>query len=94
MKQYDDTNSGVLFKNKEQREGHKDPNMQGRINIDGTDYWLSAWTRTPNAGGDQFLSLAVGDPVQPANHQAPPRQQNKPAAPAADNDFVDDDIPF
>lgn len=42
-KQYDNTNTGRLWKNKKQREGKNDPDYKGDINLGGADYWLSGW---------------------------------------------------
>jgi uncharacterized protein (DUF736 family) len=58
MSDYDNTNSGALFKN-DRKETDKHPDMRGSIDVGGVEYWISAWTKTPKAGGDKFLSLAV-----------------------------------
>lgn len=84
---YDNTNSGTLFKN-DKREKEEHPTHTGQINIDGKEYWLSAWVvevkkaDSPRVG-QKFFSLRVkpkeaggGTPSTPMN-----------------NDF-DDDIPF
>jgi uncharacterized protein (DUF736 family) len=76
MTDYDNTNSGVLFAN-DKREKDTHPNMTGKINVDGVDYWLSAWTKT-SKNGNKFLSLSV----KPMEARAEP-------APA---DFIDDDL--
>lgn len=81
------TNSGVLFKN-DRKEKPTHPDYTGRINIEGTEHWLSCWLKDGAKG--KFMSLAIGDPVrQQSNktHSAPSRQSS------AASDF-DDDIPF
>ena len=50
-------NSGVLFKN-DKKEGEKDPDYKGNINVGGTEYWLNAWIKTSKAGA-KFMSLSV-----------------------------------
>lgn len=67
--QYDNTNSGVLFKN--QSENEKAPAYKGKINVDGKDYELAAWIREGKSG--KFMSLKVQEPRQ---KQAPQKDFN------------------
>ena len=60
MTQYDNTNTGVLFRN-DQAGNDKRPNYKGKINVNGVDYELAGWTRT-GASGVPFLSLKVQTP--------------------------------
>jgi len=62
MTDYDNTNRGVLFTNNK-REKDTHPHMTGKINIEGKDYWISAWGKTSQKG-DRFLSLSV-NPMEP-----------------------------
>ena len=41
MSEYDNTNRGVLFKN-DRKESDSHPDYKGQINVDGTEFWLSA----------------------------------------------------
>lgn len=88
--QYDNTNSGILAKN-ERKEKDAHPDLSGSINVDGKEYWLSAWRKTGKSGkldGKTFFSLSV----KPKEERG---QRNAPAsAPSQQNDFADDDIPF
>lgn len=85
-RQYDNTNRGALFRNaRKEKDTH--PDHQGTINVDGKDYWLSAWVKTSKKGA-KFFSLSV----KPKEVNAPPREPAD-SAPAPSNDF-DDDIPF
>ena len=65
---YDNTNSGALFRN-EDKQSDKHPDYRGSINVDGVDYWLSAWMKTSKKG-ERFMSLAVKpkDQRQAARH--------------------------
>lgn len=54
---YDNTNSGVLFEN-DQKGNEKAPNRKGTINVEGKEYWISAWDKTSQKGQD-YISLSV-----------------------------------
>ena len=99
MTQYDNTNTGALFRN-DQAGNDKRPNYKGKVNVGGIDYELAGWTRT-GASGVPFLSLKVQTPRPKPT--APPQQVSaspvkawqgaKSQLPDA-QPFVDDDIPF
>lgn len=81
MSDYDNTDTGVLFKN-ERKKSDKHPDYTGSINIGGTEYWLSAWIKEGKKG--KFMSLAIGDEKEARHERTNPRQR----------DEIDDDIPF
>jgi hypothetical protein len=56
--QFDNTNRGVLFNERDKKQTDKDRDYGGSININGTEYWLSAWLRTSKKGL-RFLSLSI-----------------------------------
>lgn len=56
MTQYDNTNRGALFR-KANRTNDKQPEYDGSINVEGVDYWLSAWLKDGKNG--KFFSLSV-----------------------------------
>jgi hypothetical protein len=55
---YDNTNKGALFSEGDKKTTDTDRDYGGTINIDGTEYWLSAWIKTSKRG-TKFLSLSV-----------------------------------
>jgi hypothetical protein len=55
---YDNTNRGVLFSERDKKTKDEDRDYSGTINIEGTEYWLSAWIKTSKKG-TKFLSLRV-----------------------------------
>ena len=70
-KEYDNTNSGALFRN-DKKETEKHPDYKGSLNVDGTDYWLSAWLKESKEG-KKFMSLSV----QPKDGQAKSKQPDE-----------------
>lgn len=75
-KQYDNTNSGALFKN-ERKDTDKHPDYTGQINVAGHDYWLSAWLKT-DRNGRKYMSLSV----KQKDGQPAPRQPDRGAGPS------------
>ena len=92
---YDNTNSGVLFRN-EKATTEKHPTHTGSINIEGVDYWLSAWVKEGAKG--KFFSMAVKPKEErQEQRQAPDKAgQWKAGAPKKSSGFDDmqDDVPF
>lgn len=78
MADFDNTNSGALFKN-DDKQTDKHPDYTGSINVDGTEFWLNAWLKTSKKG-TKFMSLSV----RPKDAKA---GKSKPAD-------DDSDIPF
>lgn len=83
MPEYDNTNSGVIFKNhKKEKDTH--PDSTGSLNVDGVDYWVNAWNKT-SKNGVPYLSLSV---KRKDAAQAPTSEST------AQDDFADPDMPF
>ena len=76
---YDNTNRGSLFKN-DKKETDKHPDYKGKINVGGTDYWLSAWIKEGKSG--KFMSLSVSE----MDSKPKPKQESFSDLP--------DDLPF
>ena len=70
MSQYDNTNRGVLFRN-HKKEQPNQPDHTGNINIDGQEYWLSAWVKE-SSNGNKFFSLSVKPKDSKPNDSAEP----------------------
>jgi len=56
-KMYDNTNTGALFRN-ERKTKDTHPEYSGTINVEGKEYWLSAWVKESKAG-QKFFSMTV-----------------------------------
>ena len=86
MSEYHNTNRGVLFNNRERKaENPKAPDYSGSINVEGKEFFLSAWLRESKKG-NKFMSLSV---KAKEAHAAPPVPAEAPVS--AD---LDDDLPF
>lgn len=65
-------NSGALFVNdRKQTETH--PDMTGKLNVDGKDYYVSAWQKQSSKGAFYSLSVKPKDDVRSAPSQIPER---------------------
>ena len=83
MTNYDPNNRGALFAAKD-RASDKHPTHTGKINVEGREYWLSAWVQEAKSG-QKYFSLSV----KPKDEQPPSKQ----TPPAVDSEF-DSEIPF
>lgn len=87
--EYDNTNRGVLFKN-DRKENDKHPDYKGQIDVDGTEFWLSAWIKESAKG--KFMSLSI-QPKQERRAEPERRLARVPADPRTPID-LDSDVPF
>ena len=92
---FDKTNTGILGANK-RKEKDTHPDINGSINIDGKDYWLSGW-RKQGQDGSTFYSLSAKPKDGAASSPQPARKSALNAPPDfSDLGGGDDDssIPF
>jgi len=47
-KDFDNTNRGSIWGN-DRKESDKHPDFTGSLNVEGVEYWVSAWKRKPDA---------------------------------------------
>ena len=78
---YDNNLSGALFKN-QKKQTDKHPDYNGSCEIEGTEYWVSAWVNK-SSKGVSYMSLKF-NPKDGA-----PKKEQAPV----DDDFADD-VPF
>jgi hypothetical protein len=96
--EYDNNLRGVLFKN-DRKEKDTHPDYKGSCEVDGEEYWISAWIKEGRNGKFMSLSFTEKEDQKPAP-APPPRgdsQGNRSrgtdrAQPRRDD--IDDGIPF
>jgi len=95
MTDYDNTNRGALFKNKDKDASHPTwADYQGNINVDGVEFWLSAWVKKSQKSGQTFMSLSVTKKEAFVQKNTQSRAEHMQQAGEAIPDEFDDDIPF
>lgn len=57
--EYDDTNKGVLFFEKD-KKSDKHPDLTGNLNVEGKEYRVAAWNKQGRSG--EFYTLAISEP--------------------------------
>ena len=86
MTDFDNSNSGVLFKNDKKAEGSKQPDYNGNAEVNGKKVEIAAWIRTSKTG-KKFMSLKFQEPRQK-------QAGDSDTAPRGKFDDMEDDIPF
>lgn len=71
MSDYDNTNRGQIWPNdKKEKDTH--PDFKGSVNVDGKEFWVSAWKRKPDANPKApSLSFSI-QPKEPQARHTPP----------------------
>jgi len=81
MAEYSNVNRGALWKN-EKRESDTHPNLTGSLNVEGKEYWVSAWT-SKEGGKKPLVSFSIKSKDS----------QRAPNPKPVEDDF-DDSLPF
>jgi hypothetical protein len=97
---HDNTNRGAIWKNDDKREDSH-PDFKGSLNVDGVEYWVSAWKRKEGASSKApALSFSVKpkEMVSTGKHSYSPGGKVKREDPISTgrprNEDMSDDIPF
>ena len=85
---YDNTNRGAIWKNDDKREDNH-PDFKGSLNVDGREYWVSAWKRKEGAPAK---APALSFSVKPK--EAQPRRPDPISSGRSLREELNDDIPF
>jgi len=94
---YDNTNRGQIWPNdKKEKDTH--PDFKGSMDIEGKEYWVSAWKRKPDANPKApsltFSVQAKDEIPQKIADQYQQQQPPAPPVPQPGGGSFDDDIPF
>lgn len=79
-------NSGILGRNK-RRRGDKDPEYSGQAEINGVEYWLSAWVNEGNEG--KYFKISFTPKNKPQGNSGGNQQRRND-----DDDDGDPNVPF
>jgi hypothetical protein len=103
MTQYSNVNRGAIWKNDDKREDNH-PDFKGSINVDGVEYWVSAWKRREGAAAKApALSFSIKPKDEQSRRQEPSITQRAQAnvrrpdpisSGRSLRDELDDDLPF
>lgn len=98
MADFDNSNSGAIFKNKDKDAAHPnwaDYNGNGQITCTScgvvNEFWLNVWLKKAKKTGQNFMSIAFNHKDESKAPAPNPPQQSQTPPPADD---FDDDIPF
>lgn len=94
---YDNTNRGAIWKNDDKREDNH-PDFKGSLNVNGVEFWVSAWKRKEGAAPKApALSFSIKpkdeQPQQSISQRAMPKGPAKRSI-IPDDDMNGDSIPF
>lgn len=87
MSEYDNTNRGSIWKN-EKKTTDKHPDFTGSLNVDGVEFWVSAWKRKE---GQSQKAPALSFQIKPKDADEKPAPERRNKGSIAD---MDSDIPF
>ena len=86
MAEFDNKNRGAIWKN-DKKETEKHPDFRGELNVDGVDFWVSAWRRAPGA---PEKAPALSFAITPKDSQSIKPKSNE----VFPKDITEDDLPF
>lgn len=81
---FDNTNRGAIWKNDDKREDTH-PDFKGSLNVDGVEFWVSAWKRKEGAAAK---APALSFTVKPKEDQPQPASQGRFGERAARRDPI------
>jgi hypothetical protein len=94
MTEYDNRNRGAIWKNEKKTED-KHPDFTGSLNVDGREFWVSAWRRREDAGPKApALSFSVKPKDEAHDRRRPIDDPRQPKRGSMKDQLDEDSIPF
>jgi len=93
MADFDNTNSGAMFRNDKQGVD-KRPDWRGSINIDGKEYWISCWDKDTHKGPVRSLKVEAKQGKGEAPAKKPVASSGRSNPGGGFGDDFEDSIPF
>ena len=93
---YDNSNRGAIWKNDDKREDNH-PDFKGSLNVNGVEFWVSAWKRKEGAPAKApALSFSVKpkEQQQSISQRATPKRPDPISSGRSLRDELSDDVPF
>jgi len=90
MSDYDDTNTGAIWKSKF-TDNPKAPQYTGNLNVEGVDYKISAWRQTSDNPKAPVLNFKIQKDGEMPNIPKP--SNDRPLGDVGSNG-MEDDVPF
>jgi hypothetical protein len=87
---YDNTNRGSIWGN-DKKETDNHPDFTGSLNVDGVEYWVSAWKRKEDANPK---APALSFTVKSKQDAGEGHRDGQGGASSHGDEFESDDIPF
>ena len=92
---YDNTNRGTLGTN-ERKTTDNHPDLSGKLNVNGVEYWLSGWNKKSDRGDFISLQIKPKDAAPVSAHSATKADGyvKQPVKKEENEDYLSDSIPF
>lgn len=84
---------GVLFKN-DRKEKDSHPDYKGSCEVEGIEYWMSAWVKVGQKGKFMSLSFQVKEQAKNPPARVPTKPSKAPKQDSYGFDDMDDEQPF
>jgi hypothetical protein len=97
MTQHNNENRGAIWKNDDKQTDNQ-PDFKGSLNVNGVEYWVSAWKRKEGANQKSpALSFTIKPKEQSTGQRTAPKKPNSYAQATGASfpgDDMNDQIPF
>jgi hypothetical protein len=79
QKEFDNRNRGAFWEvDRRDKRNEKSPDLNGKININGEDFWISGWYQRDGGGQKPVIRFALGDPCNDSGGRRDDYDRNRP----------------